>query len=282
MKKSRIKKINPLFIVVSFIFTIYAATLLYPYIWGGISSLKTPAEYYDPFSFPEKLQFINYKYAIENMSVEGISFLEMVWNSVWFSVGSTIITIAMQAITAYVLAIYDFKGKKIINAVFLFIMVYPIYGSFPATYRLYHQLRMVDSYFILLSAFCGVSTNLLILVGYFRNLSKEYMDAAQIDGAGPLKTFCVVMLPQAMTMISVLFLLMFLGNWNNYMSAMLYLPNKLTLAAGLYKYQEVAQRKGNFPIYFAASFIFVIPCFVLFFLLRDKIMTSISFGGLKG
>ena len=41
---------------------------------------------------------------------------------------------------------------------------------------------------------------------------------------------------------------------NDYMSALLYLPNMLTLATGLYKYQEVAERQGNYPIYFAASF----------------------------
>lgn len=260
----------------------YAASLLLPLIWGFLSALKEPLEYYDSFKFPKKWLFVNFIKAINVMSVENISFLEMIWNSIWFSFGSTILTVYMTSITAYVMSKYEFRGRKLLYSISVLIMVIPLYGTFTATYKFYFSAKLANSYAILLSAFGGlVGTNFILMHGYFKNISRTYMEAAIVDGASPFKIYNSVMMPIAMPMILVIFLNVFIANWNNYLSPMLYLPSKLTLAAGLFKYQEVIQRKGNYPIYYAASFIFIFPIMVVFGFLCNNLMENMTFGALK-
>lgn len=270
------------FAIAFLIFLIYATTLIFPFAWGLVSSLKTPNEYYDAFKWPAKLQFGNYVEAFKSLSVEGITFMEMVWNSVWFAIGSTVIHTYCTAATSYVLARYEFRGKKLVMGLFILVMSLPVYGAFPAQYRLYHQLHLVDSYLILLTAFGAVSMNMLLMIGYYKNMSGTYAESAKVDGAGPMKTFHAIMMPQAKPFILTVFMFDFISSWNNYLSPMLYLPSKLTLATGLYMYQEAAVRYGNYPMYFAAMFVFIIPVVALYLFLNRTIMENLSIGGIKG
>ena len=137
------------FAIAFLIFIAYAVTLIFPFAWGLLSSLKMPNEYYDAFRWPERLRFDNYVEAFKSLSVEGITFLEMVWNSVWFAVGSTVIHTYCTAATAYVLARYEFRGKSLVMGLFILTLSLPVYGAFPAQYRLYHQLHLVDLQMVL-------------------------------------------------------------------------------------------------------------------------------------
>lgn len=279
-RKSTVEKV--VYGVVFVIFTLYAATLLFPLVWGLISSLKTPFEYYEPFSLPAKPLFSNYLNAIDSLGMENMSMLEMLWNSIWFSVGSTIITVLCTSITAYVMSKYRFRGRRFVYSLFIIVLVFPIYGSFPAQYRLMYNLHVVDSYLILFTAIGAISFNLLIMMSFYDSLSWSYAESAMIDGAGPLKIYHRVMLPQATSMVLAIFLMVFIGNWNNYLSPILYLPSRLTLSAGLFMFQEVVTRQGNYPEYFAASFMLILPVFILYCFLANTIMTNLSIGGLKG
>lgn len=271
-----------LFAVVFVIFFIYACSLILPFVWGGISSLKTPHEYYaDPFKLPEIPQWQNYADAVKNLAFHGVTLPEMVWNSIWFSVGSIVINLFFTSLTAYILSKYNFKGKSFLYSLNLVVLFLPTYGSFASTFRLYYQTGMANSYWILLSATGGFSFNMMLLYAYFKNISSSYSEAAFIDGAGHFKVFWKIMLPQARPMVMALFLLGFIGKWNDYMTPMLYLEEKLTLATGLFRYQEIAMRYGEYPMLFAGLFISMIPIVILFAFFANVMMNNMSLGGLK-
>ena len=262
-------------------FCVYAVILLFPYVWGLISSLKTPFDYYEAFSLPSVWKFSNYKMAVEAMSVEGITLLDMLWNSIWFTFGSVIIAMECTAVTGYVLSKFRVKGRGFIMLLILIPMVVPVYGSFPASYNLYHKLGLVDSYLILITAVSGLGMDTLIFTSYYDNLSWSYAEAGMIDGANQWTIYWKLMKPQTLPMYLTLFLVAFIGKWNDYMAAFLYMPNMLTLATGLYKYQEVAERRGNYPIYFAAAFMFIAPCVTLYCIFSNTMMENLSIGALK-
>lgn len=262
-------------------FCIYSVILLFPYIWGLISSFKTPLEYYDAFSLPSAFNFSNYRLAIESMSVENITMMDMLWNSVWFTFGSVFINLECISLTGYVFSKYQLKGRRFMMAIILTTIVVPVYGTFPAMYNFYHRIGLVDSYLILITAIGGVSFNTLIMMSFYDSISWTYAEAGMMDGAGNLTIYFKLMKPQATPMYVTLFLISFIGKWNDYMAPLLYLPNMLTLATGLYKYQEVAERKGNYPIYFAASFMFVLPCIALYSCFSKVMMENLSIGAIK-
>ena len=74
-----------------------------------------------------------------------------------------------------------------------------------------------------------------------------------------------------------------IGFWNDYYISLMYMPSYHTIASGLFVYKQVAAQKFmNMPVYYAGVIVSTIPAVVVFIFFQDKIMTSITVGGLKG
>ena len=267
------------------IFFIHAVSLLFPLAWGFVSSFKNgTVEYFsNVFGFPEMWRFANYADAVKVLEVNGVGFFEMALNSVWWSFGSSFLFVMVLALTSYIFARYEFPCKKLLFTFSVFLMIIPTYGMLPAQYDLYGKLGLKNSPLLLLTALgCFGQNQFLVMTSFFRGLSKEYKDAAFIDGAGDFTAFFKIMLPQARGMMLSYFLLTFLACWNDYYAPILYLDKMPTLASGLFTYQNVVLRMGNYPLYFAGVFITSIPMVILYSILHKTITENLSFGGLKG
>lgn len=282
-----------LFVVMFILFVLYSLSILYPLLWGFITSLMSKAEYnyhttyveniQEVFALPSEYHWENYAYAFLHLEDHGVNFLQMFWNSLWFSVGSSVLSLFFTSLTSYVISKYKFPGNRVIYTIAVFVLMIPIYGSFPATFKLYHDLGMVDSPLILLSATGGFGSNFILLCSYYKNISWTYAEAAQMDGASHWKIYWKVMFPLARPMIASMFLLQFVNHWNDYMASILYLNgNYTTLAAGLYDYQTVVVQSGDYPYLFAGLFLSLIPVLILFATLSKTMMKNMTFGGIKG
>ena len=272
-----------LFAIVFLIFVIYAVMLFYPLIWGLLSSFKSVKDYNNsPFSFPSVWHFENYIEAIKTISDDGMSFTQMLWNSVWFAVGSAIIHMEFTSAYAYVLNKYNFRGRKFLYGLCLFMMAVPIGASFVSTYRLMHNLHLTNSYLILLTSINVYGMKLILCYSYYNNISNAYVEAAQIDGANFYTISFKAMRPQATPILLTLMVLEFIEKWNDYMGPLLYLSKMPTLATGLYRYQSIVEWSGNYPVLFAGIFICTLPLFIIFIFFSNKLMDNISVGGLKG
>lgn len=272
-----------LFSVVFTLFAIYAFMLFYPLLWGVISSFKGEVDYdTKPFSFPTVWHFDNYVQAVNTISAQNTTFLQMLWNSTWFAAGSAIIHMEFTSAYAYVLNKYNFRGKKFLYGLCLFMMSVPIGATFVPTYRLMHGLHITNSYLILITAINVYGMKLIMCYSYYNNISNAYVEAAQIDGANFYTIYFKAMRPQATPILIALIILEFIEKWNDYMSPLLYLSKMPTLATGLYKYQLELEWGGQIPILFAGIVICTIPIFIIFIFFSNKLMDNISIGGLKG
>ena len=284
--KNKTKRTKPekiLFICVFIFFTIYAFALIYPVVWGFISSFKTADDYYDNrFRLPLVWVFENYPNALTTISDGDMSFLQMAWNSIWFAAGSAWINMEFISAYAYVLNKYKFRGRNFLYGLCLFIMSVPIGASFVSTYRLYLGLGLQNSYLILLTATSVYGMNLMLFHSYYSNISNSYMEAAKIDGANFYQIYFKIMRVQASPLALTLGLMLFINKWNDYMSPLLYLPKMPTLATGLYRYQTIVTRRGDYPVLFAGLFLCLLPILIIFAIFSDKMMNNLNVGGLKG
>lgn len=272
------------FTAVFLFFVLHAFLLIYPVVWGFLSSVKDIDGYFDNRfglpAFPWKL--INYVDAVRQITDGGMSFINMFWNSIWFAAGSAYINMEFVSAYAYVLNKYKFRGRNLLYGLCLFIMSVPLGASFVSTYRIYYGLHLANSYAILFTATAVYGMNLMLFHSYYSNISNSYKEAAQIDGANFYQIYFKAMRPQAMPLALTLGIMQFIGHWNDYMSPLLYMPKMPTLATGLYSYQAIVERNGNYPVLFAGLFICLLPVLVIFFFFSDRMMANISVGGLKG
>lgn len=275
-----------LFSIVFVIFLLHCLTLIFPVVWMLLSSFKEKIEYVsgNPFALPETWRFINYIQAFGELEVNGTNFGGMLFNSVWYTAISTALTVLMPCVPGYVLSKYRFKGRNFIYTVAITAMVVPIVGATASYMRLMATIGVLDTpLFTVIANLGGFGGAFLVYYGFFKSVSWAYAEAAQMDGGGPFTIFFRIMLPQAVPIMLTYAITNSINYWNTYESVLLYLPSYPTLAAGLFEYKSIAPRgAGGIPVYYAGLIIAMIPAIILFAVFSNRIMSSISIGGLKG
>lgn len=284
MKKTNVKRKSIVFTIVLIIFFIYSFTLVYAFAWALINSFKTEAEYFvNKVTFPTKFTFMNYVNAFSALETKGNGLFKMFFNSFWYSFLGTAISVFVSAMSAYVVAKYKFIGRKLFYTTALVIMMLPIVGSLPSQYEIYSELGIINSPAYLIVFANGMGFNFLVLFGFFTSLPWDYVEASFIDGCGHFGTFFKIMLPQSIGVIMSLYIVAFIGNWNDYMNPILFLESYPTLSSGIYSYQNnTLQKSVDFPMLFAGIIMSVLPVLTLFIVFQDKIMSISLGGGIKG
>lgn len=113
--------------------------MLYPILWAFLTSLKSQFEWQNQNrnGLPYQWLFTNYLKAFMEVSDNGVSMVTMLFNSVWYTVGGTLLGVFVSSMTAHVTAKYDFPGKKVVYGISVFVMMLPIVGAMPSQYKIY-------------------------------------------------------------------------------------------------------------------------------------------------
>lgn len=276
------KKINPVKIVVFILFALYGTTIVYSLFWAATASLNEHKDLIlNGLALPKKLHIDNYLEAFNVLKTSNASFLSMLWNSIWMTVGNSVISLAVMTMTAYVLGRYDFVGKKVITAVMMAALLIPVYGNGSALLRMYMRLGMYDSPLILLKSASGLGMMTFVIKTFFQNIPMAYEESARIDGASRLRIFLQIHVPLVRSSLLSIFIMQFIGGWNDYALSIYYMPSYPTISSGLYIYETLSKFAMNKPIFFAGVVMCAIPPMVLFAIFSDKLVTNISVGGLK-
>ncbi len=288
---SRSKGEKIVYCIVFVIFLGYALSLIFPFLWLIINSLKDGAEYSinmslkEPFALPIKASFDNYVYAFSKMEDKATktSFIGMFINSLWITALSSMVSVFFSSVTGYVFAKFTFRAKKVFYAIIIFSMTIPIIGTMGVSFKFYNDIGIYNTpLYVIVTNMGGLGMNFLIMYGFFRNLPWSYAESVYIDGGDDYVVFFRIMLPLAKTLIITLFVMVAIGVWNDYMTIILYMPSYPTVSAGLYKIETSLVRMGNSPVYFASLVISILPILILFICLSDTIMKNFTIGGLKG
>lgn len=280
-KEKMDKSHSKVLIVLTVIFSLYALTLVFPLVWLLMNSVKTKQEFLNnPWPLAESIKISNYAQVFKIFD-----FGSMLFNSL--SLALTIPTVALfvTACVAYAVAKYRFPGRKLLYFVAVAIMFIPTTGSLPVKFRLANDLLLYDNLpgMIIMSA-GGFGFNFLILHGIFTGISKTYSEAAKIDGAGNWRIFLQIMMPQARATMFAVWILGFIGIWNDYATSRLFYPGHETLSVGLVRISDgltTGSLPLDYPVFFAAVIITVIPILLLFILCQKYIMRLNMGGGIK-
>lgn len=283
--KTRIKKSLSEKIVLGVFFVIiasHAATFLYSFSWVFINSLKTTKVFEaNPMGLPDPVVWTNFLEAFQRVSIDGVSFLGMLSNSVLLCLLTTVMSVSANVLVAYTLARYRFPGRNVLYALLIFVLTVPLYGGGTIGYKLLSNLGMIDNPLLMcLNWFNGFTSNTLILYGCFQVISQTYVEAAYLDGANDIQVFAKVMLPQARPSIVAVSVLGIIGQWSNYETSLIFLPSYPNLALGLFLFEDMVAVEKT--IYFASVSITMLPVLIVFACCQKTIMSNFSLGGIKG
>lgn len=272
-------------IIACIILGIFAASYVIAFLWGVLSGAKSHrGVVVYPFEFPgpDPWQWTNYIEVFSKLEVRGVGFIGMVSNTLLMVAASPLLSLGGTAMFAYVMTKYKFPFRNALFVVNTIVITLPIIGTTAANYRLCSSLGMIDSPLFLISSISAFGSNFLYMSACFKGVSTAYMEAARIDGAGHWRTFLNVMMPQAMGMFSALWILQIIGVWNDSGTSLLYWPNMPTLATGIYLFSVETTYDVRTDILIAGTIVSAIPPFIVFCFFHKKLLTNVTFGGLKG
>jgi len=145
-------------------------------------------------------------------------------NSVLYAGGFTMVSIIFSILAGYALSIDELVGKRTFMIFFLFTMFFN--GGLIPTYLLIRELGLINTPWAIILPGAVTVWNIILARTYFKALPNELKEAARIDGASDFMIFIKVVLPLAKPIIFVLALFAFIGQWNAYFNAMIYLENR--------------------------------------------------------
>lgn len=156
-------------------------------------------------------------------------------NSFIYSTLFTLISVSVTICAAYPLSLQSFIGRKAINMLFVITMFFG--GGLIPTYLLVKDLNMLDTIWSILLPGCINVWNIILARTFLQSIPNELNEAAMVDGANSFTIFYKIILPLSKPIIFVLALYCFVGQWNSFFDAMIYLKTDL-----LYPLQLVLRR----------------------------------------
>ena len=165
-------------------------------------------------------------------------------NALIYSILFTIISVAVTLLAAYPMSRADFKGRGFFNTIFVITMFFG--GGLIPTYLLISNLGMLDTIWAILLPGAFSVWNMIIARTYYMGIPRDLQEAAEIDGATEMIYFFRILLPVCTPIIATISMWQFVGMWNSYFDAMIYLndaskqPLQLVLRAILIQSQPEA------------------------------------------
>ena len=279
---------------------VMALIVIFPFYFMLISSVKELAEYRLPVQtlWPNRLVLYNYVEAFNTANL-GTLFS----NTLYVGVISTILSLVITVITAFVFARLEFKGKNAMFAALLATMMIPgelftitnyqTISNFLGLRTLGRELGSPElvalgdwknTFTVLIVPFLVSVFYIYLLRQNFLQIPNELYLAAKVDGTSDIKYLWKVMIPLALpTLISITILKM-MGAWNSYMWPRLVANDEAhrLITNGLRTAFTSVEGDVNIPVQMAAVAIVSAPLFLVFVFLRKYIMKGVSRSGIKG
>ena len=142
-------------------------------------------------------------------------------NAIIYSVVFTFVSVIVTLLAAYPMSRSDFKGRGFFNILFMITMFFG--GGLIPTYLLISKLGLLDTIWAIILPGAFSVWNMIIARTYYMGIPGELKEAASVDGANEIVYYFKILLPVCTPVIAVLAMWQFVGMWNSYFDAMIYL-----------------------------------------------------------
>jgi ABC-type glycerol-3-phosphate transport system permease component len=238
---------------------------LLPLKW--LPGIQYPAHF---DNFPAALDFMKWPIVFGNTLK--ISLLNMI--------GDTL----SAAVVAYGFARFRAPGRDVLFTIVLATLMIPYQVRLVPEFLAYSLMHLINTLWpLIIPAWFGSAFNIFLLRQFFMTIPMEMDEAAEIDGAGPVRIFASVLLPQLTPALAAVAIGSFTYNWNDFLRPLIYLndPNSQTAAVALAGFSSAY---GGTPwnLLMAASLVMLIPVLALFFVAQRYFIQGIVISGVKG
>ncbi len=209
------------------------------------------------------------------VSSNSISAGAMMWNSLVLAVGVAALKCSVSMLAAYALVYFRLCYSNLIFAAILLAMFFPIESRMLPTFAVTSDLGLLNSYTGMILPVSASGLGVLVLNQFLRQIPVELMEAARMDGAGPMRFFFDTILPLSLPMMAALFAILFVFGWNQYAWPVIITTTSLThstLVSGMV-YAGIGDPAGM-----ALALMALLPPAVILLLVQRQLVRTLTAG----
>ncbi len=262
--------------------TLWALIVLFPFYWMVLTSFKDTTLFMDekvPTFFTTEPTLANYSKAFTEVPLG-----RFLLNTLIYTVATTGLMMIVIVPAAFAFARLEFKGRNLVFALFLSLMMIPTELVIITNYVTIVQWNMRNTFPGLILPSVTSVFYIYLLKENFEAIPDSLYNAARVDGTSDLKYMLKVMVPISQPTIVTIVILKVIECWNSYIW-----PRQITdkqnfflVSQGIQSIRESGYGREDIPAMMAAVVVVSVPLIVLFLIFRDKIMAGVSRGGTKG
>ncbi|HQC36424.1 MAG TPA: carbohydrate ABC transporter permease [Bacillota bacterium] len=262
--------------------SIWAVTVLFPFYWMILSSVKDYGAYnaeYIPRFFTLSPTMQNYVDAFT-----AVPLAKYFINTVIFTLITTAAMLVVIVLAAFAFARLEFKGKNIVFTLFLSLMMIPAELVVITNFVTISNLDLRNTFTGLILPSITSVFYIYLLKENFESIPEGLYKAAKVDGCSDMGYLLKVMLPISRPTLVTVIILKVIECWNSYVWPRLITddPAYFLVSNGIQELRENGLGRENIPAMMAAVVVISVPLIILFLVFRKKIMAGVSRGGLKG
>ncbi|AKK08039.1 carbohydrate ABC transporter permease [Corynebacterium testudinoris] len=255
---------------------------LAPFYWMVVVVLRDKAYTFDTTPWPTHVTLDNFRDALA--TDKGNDFLGAIGNSLFISLTTTALAVAVGVFTAYALARLNFPGKGIVTGIILAASMFPGIALVTPLFQLFGNLGWIGEYraMIIPNISFALPLTIYTLVSFFRQLPWELEEAARVDGASRGQAFRLVLLPLAAPALFTTAILAFIATWNEFMLArQLSTTATEPVTVAIARFSGPSAFEYPYASIMAAGALVTIPLIIMVLIFQRRIVSGLTAGGVK-
>lgn len=265
------------------ILVVVAALFFAPIAYMVIGSFKPSAEVLDGLGgfIPRDLSLDNYRGVFARFSSPSTGyFANFYLTSIIVSVAIVGGGLIINSLAGYALARLQWRGRNLVLTIVVLIVILPFEAIAVPLFYLMNDYR--NTYYVQFIPFIANAFSIYLFYTFFIGIPKQIQEAARIDGAGPWKTFFLIIMPMSKPVFASVTILTFLAAWSSFLFPVMVIDQPqyrpLPLAISVFK----AEPPTDWGQIFAFGVLLVLPVVIVFLLFQRWFVQSVASSGLKG
>ena len=260
---------------------IIAVAMTFPLVFSIASSLKPLDELFrfPPKVFPDHPTFDNFSDLIVTMGQSWVPFSRYLINTVLITFLGTLGHVIIASMAAFVLAKYDFPGGKTFFKIVVTALMFSGYVTGIPNYVIMSKLGMIDTYWAIILPAFAAPIGLFLMKQNMESLPDALIEAAHLDGAGEMRIFWTIVMPNVKPAWLTAIIFSVQGLWNTTASTVIYSEAKKTLVYALQQIQAGGIARAGQAA--AVSVVVMLVPIIIFICSQNQIMETMSSSGLK-
>jgi arabinogalactan oligomer/maltooligosaccharide transport system permease protein len=261
---------------------------LFPLYLVVISSFNSTGSLRLDSFIPREISFANYKMLFSDPAIPYLTWMK---NSLIIAGATAVLSVTIGSASAFAFSRLNFKGRKTGIQMLLLVQMFPAILAISAVYVIMERIYTfapsiglgTQAGLLLIYLGGAMGVNIWLLKGFVDSIPKELDEAAKIDGASAVQTYWLIFMPLAAPVLAVVSLLSFIGTFNEFILARLFLVDmeSRTVAVGLQQFIG-GQYSENWGPFAAGSIIASVPIVIIFLSLQKYIVNGLTAGSVKG